>query len=507
MREEGESVTIEQGLDFLISHFSEPFWPRNVATAATNTKQHTAEDRNKALLYYKGALGQDCRLAIYPNFERMQEKGYQNLGPSHIPDQLLIDIDLDGDVNKLDAVLKVVSRNMKKHLNGGAVPTIIWTGNGVHILQPLELDMALEDMPEFNRFKKNSTDVSVRFMRWAARRLSANHSDPNHNPSFTSCLTRVPGSINSKNGETVKILQRWNGVRARPNRQFITDFLIALVEKEIKDKTMTLGTNNSQGKALLSNESKVMWIEKLIGIPIADGRKNISALVIIPYLVVRRGLAPAEVYDTVMAWAKNCAKLRPLQPSHSAYSSRVRTRIQEVVRDKIPPMTWAKFQEMQPEIAELISGKDINIDHNYTMTNMTDNSDVQNNGEDESEAEVNAANRFLSSRIVFEDGVPKALHMITKDLRQCPVTKEKINGHDVDTMWAKAEELEDEPGIEKDVKLTSKKLAQKIQSYLARGIQDLEITKHGKTGFGVTYDVKALNEPPIQNQQGKQKGL
>jgi hypothetical protein len=231
-----ESVTIEEGLDFLLSHFQEPMWPRNVATAATHTKQHTVEDRDRALLYYKAARLEDCRLSIFPNFERMAQMGYQNLGPSHIPDMILIDIDLDtfdGDRDKFNAALKVTLRNMKKYLNG-AVPTVISTGSGgVHILQPLDINQAFEDMPEFNRFRKNSKDVSVKFMRYAARCLSANKSDPNHNPSFASCLTRVPGSKNSKNGETVKILQRWNGVRARPTKQFmITDFLISLVENQ-----------------------------------------------------------------------------------------------------------------------------------------------------------------------------------------------------------------------------------------------------------------------------------
>jgi hypothetical protein len=356
MLQQPESVSIEEGLDFLLEHFQEPIWPRNLATAATNTKQHTVEERDRALLYYNAARKEDCRLGIYPNYERMAELGYKNLGPSHIPDQLLIDIDLDdGDVNQLDAVLKVVSRHMKKHLNGGAVPTIIWTGSGVHILQPLCMNTALEDEPEFCRFRKNSTDVSVKFMRWAARRLSAEHSDPNHNPSFKSCLTRVPGSVNSKNGETVKILQRWNGVRAKPSKQFITNFLIALTQENI-DRAAILQKSMKSNKFAISNTTTTTaWIEKLLQTPISDYRKGARDLILIPYLVVRRGLSPNEVYTTIMKWAIECDKLRPLQPSRRAFSDRIRTRIQEVVRNRIPPMSIQALHEMNPSLCELLT--------------------------------------------------------------------------------------------------------------------------------------------------------
>jgi hypothetical protein len=138
------------------------------------------------------------------------------------------------------------------------------------------------------------------------------------------------------------------------------------------------------------------------------------------------------------------------------------------------------------------------------MTNMAENSDMPNSGQET--AEVSAGAKFLSSKITFEDGTPKAVRMITKDLEKCPVTQEDMHGDKVDVMWAKAEDLEDEPGIEKNMKITSKVLGRKIQSYLMKGIQDLEITKHGKTGFGVTYDVKGLNEPPT-TQKGNQQRL
>src|SRR5215213_904282 len=148
-----ETVTIEEGLDFILSHFQGPIWPRNLATAATSTRQHTVEDRDRALLYYKAARLEDCRISIFATYEGKAEMGYQNLGPSHIPDMILIDIDLETfkeDTHQFNTAVKTTLRNIKKHLNG-AVPTVIWTGSGVHILQPLDIDQAFEDREEFKK--------------------------------------------------------------------------------------------------------------------------------------------------------------------------------------------------------------------------------------------------------------------------------------------------------------------------------------------------------------------
>jgi hypothetical protein len=503
MKEEAESVTIEQGLDFILSHFQqqEPLWPRNVATAATNTKQYPVEDKDRALLYYNAARKEDCRIAIYPNYERMQETGAITSEYKPIPSHLFAEHDLKDFNNKeeLDAALKAMLRRIKKELNG-AIPTVLWSGGGYHIHQPLDITEPFENLEEF----KKHENVSVKFLRYSARRLSNNKSDPNHNLSFKSCLCRVPGSINSKyQGDIaeVKIVQRWNGVRAKPTKQFITDFLISLVQKDV-DKVSN--TAKQKLPSRIRNGTTTSWIERLLVTPISDYRRNARDLILIPYLIVSRGLEPNQVYNIVMQWADKCSELKPLQPSRHAYADRVSSRIKEVVRDKVPPMTWSKLKEMNPTLFETLStlSKGINTSQ-YNYDHMSNDSekdtDLENEHEQQNSGQANVAEgvsagaKFLSSRMAFEDGVPKTVHMITKDMRQCPVTIEKINGHDVETMWAKAEEAT-EPGVEKDLKMTSHVLARKIQSYLARGIQDIEITKHGKTGFGVTYDVRTLNE-------------
>jgi hypothetical protein len=330
-----------------------------VATAATNTKQYSVEDRATALLYYNGALRQeDCRLAIYPNYEKLIENG--SLPPTYkpIPNHLFMELDLkdfEGDIDKLDSALKSTLRRIKRELNG-AVPSVLWSGGGFHIHQPLDIDKALEELEEF----KKHENVSVKFLRYAARQLSAGKSDPNHNISFKSCLCRVPGSSNSKyQGEVaeVKIVQRWNGVRANPTSQFITEFLISLTQKDI-DKNLNKWKNPViRNSTAVAKTTTTAWIERLLQTPIADYRKGARDLILVPYLVVRRGLGPNEAYTTIMKWAIECDKLRPLQPSRKAFSDRVQTRIQEVVRNRIPPMSMQALHEMNPSLCEKLTSK------------------------------------------------------------------------------------------------------------------------------------------------------
>jgi hypothetical protein len=52
-------------------------------------------------------------------------------------------------------------------------------------------------------------------MQWAEQNLSDGKADPAHSKgvSFKNCMLRIPGSINSKNGQQVRILQKWDGER------------------------------------------------------------------------------------------------------------------------------------------------------------------------------------------------------------------------------------------------------------------------------------------------------
>lgn len=92
----------------------------------------------------------------------------------------------------------------------------------------------LEELDIFAKFNSPSR----RLMQYAESYLSNNKADYAHNitVSFKNCMLRVPGSINSKNGQTVKILQIWDGHFPKIN-PILADFYIYLCGERIKEFT------------------------------------------------------------------------------------------------------------------------------------------------------------------------------------------------------------------------------------------------------------------------------
>ena len=108
---------------------------------------------------------------------------------------------------------------------------MLWTGNGVHICQPVEA-MVLEQESLFAEFDQPSQT----FLKFAAQFLSDHKSDRNNNPAFKSCLLRIPGSINSKyieQSKQVKIIQRWDGFRPKANPLYYR-FYIYLADRKLR---------------------------------------------------------------------------------------------------------------------------------------------------------------------------------------------------------------------------------------------------------------------------------
>ena len=120
-------------------------------------------------------------------------------------------------------------KNIKERLSG--YPTVLWSGNGYHIYQPVQA-FVLEQEEVFFQFEQPSR----KFMQFAEEFLSYGKCDYVHNitVSFKNCMLRIPGSINSKNGQIVKIGQRWNGCRPAIN-YLLRHFRRYLIDQKIKN--------------------------------------------------------------------------------------------------------------------------------------------------------------------------------------------------------------------------------------------------------------------------------
>jgi hypothetical protein len=100
-------------------------------------------------------------------------------------------------------------RFIRFKLNGS--PTVLWTGNGYHIYQPIEA-LILEQFSRFEEFE----NPSLKFIKFAEYYVTSGKSDPSHSPSFKSCMIRIPGTFNSKypkGKNEVRIIKKWDGYR------------------------------------------------------------------------------------------------------------------------------------------------------------------------------------------------------------------------------------------------------------------------------------------------------
>ena len=233
----------------------------------------------------------------------------------------------------LDLTLKKTLKNIKNSLNGS--PTVLWSGNGYHVIQPLECPIELEHITEFQKYKNITPLLSQEFLRFAKYFLSNGKADKNNYPSFNSCLLRIPGSINSKcldniekrlsGNIKVKVLQKWNRDRVLISREFIEDFRTYLEQKITDQENNNRNDkNNNQNKYNNNNNNNdntsncyYEWIEKLLQTPIEDGRKFVLWRIFCPYLINVRKLSPNDSTLILREWLNKCNSVRKLDFDHT----------------------------------------------------------------------------------------------------------------------------------------------------------------------------------------------
>jgi hypothetical protein len=160
------SSSIFYGVNFLLNHLAKPEFPRTIATKLTKGKQIIVATKEEALACYKNSNYMDCRLAAYP---------YSVNNLPQIIDFVMLDLDLNNFKSsrlKLDRALNKILSTLQNTYS--IEPTVIWSGNGYHVLVPVEsLELILEDIAEFSKFEEPSKKV----LRFLEKYLSNGKSD------------------------------------------------------------------------------------------------------------------------------------------------------------------------------------------------------------------------------------------------------------------------------------------------------------------------------------------
>ena len=114
-----------------------------------------------------------------------------------------------------------------------------------------------------------ASDLTSKFMKFAEDYLTNNKADRQHNPTISSCLVRVPGTINSKCGQIVKVVQRWDGQRPAIN-YLLREFRRWLIDEKIEERRQM---NSRMARIQTMNStSTIWWIEKLLQTPIDENK-------------------------------------------------------------------------------------------------------------------------------------------------------------------------------------------------------------------------------------------
>jgi hypothetical protein len=333
----------ENGLNFILNHFEEPLFPRTISTYRSEGRQFELFSKEEMIKAFEQSDFLDCRVNAYRSYT--EYKGINRQAPN------FIFIDLDRSTFTTERAhrmaLTATLKNIKEKLFD-ANPTVLWTGNGYHIYQPIEA-FVLEEEEVFCDFDQPSKV----FLKFAEQYLSNNKSDPSHNPSFKSCMIRIPGSFNSKcilegKDPEVRIIQRWNGQLRPKINLLLGSFHAYLVDQRIKELQrqkelkvryqIRMKKNDND----TSSRTTIPWIELLLETPIEDYRKNAISLILAPYLINVKKLSYDDAFNIITDWLNKCDLIKRLD---SNFSYRIKYALENTIKKGYLPMKLETLKE------------------------------------------------------------------------------------------------------------------------------------------------------------------
>jgi hypothetical protein len=359
------STKVQNGLMFLLGHLVPvPHFPRNIMTHRLG-RQILVHSMEEAIRYYRESQFLDCKISAYPPPPSTLSTKY--LGNGLAPNLIMIDIDKSRFATEraYEQALSKTLKNIESELS--SKPTIIWSGNGNHIIQPMD-GVILEELDLFDPAVIGTDQPSVKFLRWTEEYLSGGKSDPAHTKtlSFGNCMLRVPGSHNSKcvraNSDMisekteVKIIHEWNGYR--PSIMLLVgSFHAYLVDQKIKQgqRERQQQRRRIQKYGLTTTTEitprTISWIEKLLTMSISDNRKYCIWRILAPYLVNVRKLQDEQASYIIREWLKKCNSVKRVSFDGS---SRIRYDLQSARKKGFYPIGWNQLKTQNKELFEFL---------------------------------------------------------------------------------------------------------------------------------------------------------
>ena len=201
-------------------------------------------------------------------------------------------------------------------------------------------------------------DLLKEFLRFSKKFFSNNKADKNNNPSLNSCLLRIPGSINFKYNNKVKVVQKWNGYRPLISEELLEDFRTYLIQKNIEEHYYR--QKISKVNRYYNKHSYYNWIEnKILTNPFEECRKTIVDLILAFYLINIRNLSYEESYKIIREWLDKCDVLEPLDTSIN-FNFKIRYALKNASkRPEIGPMRQEriKVDDKYSELCKLLKKK------------------------------------------------------------------------------------------------------------------------------------------------------
>jgi hypothetical protein len=304
-------MIVQQGLDFILKHFETGF-PRTISTLYTNHRQVEVNSTQDALQHFQKSDYKDCRISAFGREEIEQER----------PNLIFVDLD---DRTALNETLSLFYKTI------GGIPTILDTGGGYAIIQPIQMISMKEQRHE----GKIIEEPGKKFLQFAEKYLTNSRCDPGNHPSLRSCLIRIPGSYNSKYGEKqlqVNIIQEWDGKRVDVRN---------LPFKKYLDKIENIPKKNYLNNSI---PGTISYIENLLKSELMEGRKRACALILCPYLVNVKKLSIDEAEKILNNYFKGYIP-----------KSTIRYNLKTVLKKGILPYNLKNMKENDPELFSIVT--------------------------------------------------------------------------------------------------------------------------------------------------------